>query len=184
MARKNGFTLIELLTVIGIIGLLAALVFISLTGAKKRARDTQTIVNLKTICKALEAYYVANGHYPFKGCSYSGQDVSEQYGVYRDAQSDNNNIFDILQPYLAKDIISYVPNDPNAKDPATDWSYFYDNYYDSVNPSNTPETSSCTDQAFQLLGYIEVSVAPDYGWEPTWGTWMEKGWWRACKGYH
>jgi len=181
--KNKGFTLVELLVVISVIGLLASIVFISLNGAKKKARDIRRVANLKMICTALEAYYIENGHYPYVGCSHDGESFDSHCGVYRDAKLDNDEIFDVLQPFLVPGTLNpFVPNDPDAREPSTHWSYFYDNYYDSVTPANTPETSECNDQAFQLLGSLETENVP-FDWEPAWGEWEDRGWWRACKGY-
>jgi prepilin-type N-terminal cleavage/methylation domain-containing protein len=60
----RGFTLIEMLTVIGIIGILASITMMSLSGARERARDGEKITELGQILLSLELYYDACGRYP------------------------------------------------------------------------------------------------------------------------
>ncbi|MDO8676387.1 MAG: type II secretion system protein [Candidatus Azambacteria bacterium] len=62
--QQAGFTLLELLVVIGIIGLLASIIVINLTGARKRARDTKRIADVRTMQTAMEDYYGKNAKYP------------------------------------------------------------------------------------------------------------------------
>ena len=66
LSSSKGFTLLELLVVIGIIGLLASIVVVNLTGARKKARDIKRVADIKTIQTALESYYGKNGKYPTK----------------------------------------------------------------------------------------------------------------------
>lgn len=62
--NKKGFTLIELLIVIAIIGILASIVLVSLGDARRSARDTQRVANIRNAQLALELYNNDNGGYP------------------------------------------------------------------------------------------------------------------------
>lgn len=68
--RNAGFTLIELLIVIAIIGILAALIIVSLSGARAKAKDTKIKNNLASITSILSQYHVDNkGAYPDSGAA-------------------------------------------------------------------------------------------------------------------
>ncbi len=64
MRNKRGFTLIELLVVIAIIGLLSTLAVVSLNSARKKARDTKRVADIRTLQSALELYATENEQYP------------------------------------------------------------------------------------------------------------------------
>lgn len=67
--QKNvsGFTLIELLTVIAIISTLANIGISSTYVARQKARDVERISTVKTLQRALEAYYLDHSKYPSAG---------------------------------------------------------------------------------------------------------------------
>jgi len=59
--HSRGFTVVELLIVIVVIGILAALVLNSFSGAQSRARDAQRVTDVKAISTQLEIYYNGAG---------------------------------------------------------------------------------------------------------------------------
>lgn len=60
----RGFTLIELLVVIAIIGLLAAIVLVSLQTSRQKARDSRRVGDLAQVVTALGLYYDTNRQFP------------------------------------------------------------------------------------------------------------------------
>ncbi|MBP9812957.1 prepilin-type N-terminal cleavage/methylation domain-containing protein [Candidatus Nomurabacteria bacterium] len=66
--KQAGFTIVELLIVIVIIGILAAIGFVSYSNATKKARDTERASDVKAISAKAEEYYASDptnaGSYP------------------------------------------------------------------------------------------------------------------------
>ncbi|MCL4427186.1 type II secretion system protein GspG [Patescibacteria group bacterium] len=58
--------------VVAIIGILAALIIVSITSAAAKARDIKRQEDLRNIQKALEMYYTSNGSYPNNNNSWTG----------------------------------------------------------------------------------------------------------------
>ncbi len=112
------------MVVIAIIGMLTAIITVSLSSAKQKSRDSKRLADIKSIQLALSLYYNDNGFYPKNIYSSS----------YTTAGSDPTN--GLTPAYL-----SVVPKDPNANasDDCTNSSavngyascYHYTPYYSS-----------------------------------------------------
>ena len=57
MQKNKGFTLLELLVVIAIIGLLASVVLVSLSSARKSGRDTQRVSDLQSTLRQINSIH-------------------------------------------------------------------------------------------------------------------------------
>jgi prepilin-type N-terminal cleavage/methylation domain-containing protein len=62
--RKQGFSLVELLTVIGIIAVLAAIIFPMANGARRQVAQTNCAQNMHTIIQGLKMYKLDERRYP------------------------------------------------------------------------------------------------------------------------
>lgn len=62
--KHSGFTLIELTIVVGIIGVLAAAVFASMSTSRLRSRDVRKQADFKSFQNALNIYYSTNAAMP------------------------------------------------------------------------------------------------------------------------
>ncbi|MCL5410361.1 MAG: prepilin-type N-terminal cleavage/methylation domain-containing protein [Patescibacteria group bacterium] len=65
--KYRGFTLIEILIVVAIIGILATVVMLSLSGAQAKSRDARRISDITGIKKTLGLYYTEKNSYPTCG---------------------------------------------------------------------------------------------------------------------
>jgi type II secretion system protein G len=141
-SKNKGFTLIELLVVISIIGLLAGMVLVSMSGARAKARDSRRKQDIRSIRMALELYYANNEKYPQAGaCSYG----TNCY-VY---STDGSNWIPAL---VNGGFLPAMPVDPinNSCCPWSNGSYSYS--YGNV---------SADGQVFDLTTQLEDSNDPD-----------------------
>jgi prepilin-type N-terminal cleavage/methylation domain-containing protein len=78
LRKYAGFTLIELLVVIAIIGILAAVVLVSLNSARAKSRDARRLSDIHQLQTALELYYNDCGGYPQQATAHNlGTTTSE-----------------------------------------------------------------------------------------------------------
>lgn len=104
--RQQGFTIVELLIVIVVIAILAAITLVAYNGMQARARDSRRQNDVATIAKALELYYIDNGHYPLGGQGASTAMTSNPNWITT-ADSSWSILADALRPYL-----THLPADP------------------------------------------------------------------------
>jgi prepilin-type N-terminal cleavage/methylation domain-containing protein len=78
MRSKKGFTLIELLVVIAIIGILAAIVLVSLRGAPSRAKNARITADLTQVRSIAALIYADDGNYNSL-CNATDNTLNEAY---------------------------------------------------------------------------------------------------------
>jgi prepilin-type N-terminal cleavage/methylation domain-containing protein len=114
LENGKGFTLVEILFVISIIGLMASIIFTSVSSARIKARDARRIGDINNFAKAFELCYSEKGDYPNEGFwDYEGGQFNYCFscGVCYGSFSD-----------LIKQCISSEIKDPINQDP---WAYYY-----------------------------------------------------------
>ena len=136
-SKQRGFTLIELLIVICIIGILTALIVLSLSDLRKRARDTRRKADLTQIRIALNLYYEDN-KFEYPKCGYIDEEASN-FG----ATADCFNI--ILGSALAAGARPYVGK--LSEDPKNIYPYVYKYVSDGDKFIMTYEAESATEES-------------------------------------
>lgn len=147
MGKRTGFTLIELLVVIGIIAILAALLFPVLTKAKEKARFASCVSNLKQIGVCISLYRDDwSGGYPLYLVDPGGT-WPHARRTHLESYARNKNIFVCPDDYT-KGRISFDIG----------WDYF-------SNPDKLPVTSYAYHAGYhQLVQTVNVPAALKMKW--------------------
>lgn len=159
MRKRSAFSLIELLVVIGIIAILAAILFPLLTAARSKAIQTQCVGNLKQIGVATGLYILDNGErFPMWGAGTPGQ-----------------GWVGAVQKYSKTKLMSKCPG---LKKAAAGFSYWRNVYTDYWSPTNGVAPPLLSEMVF-TRSTVFIICGPqkdnDLGWHTWWGpptTWF------------
>jgi len=139
--KQKGFTLIELLVVVGIIGVLASIVLVSVNKARTLARDARRKLVLKQIRSAIEIYYNDHDDYPPSTCGdwicighHTSGDSCADWWTGGPGDPPNKPVACAIFDGAMKDYMKVFPDDPK-NDHNCRWGDAY--YYRS--PYNGPK---------------------------------------------
>lgn len=124
MPSRRGFTLIELLVVIAIIAILAALLFPVFAQAKRAAKKTVCLSNLKQIGTSIITYM---GDYDdvfpsaLDASDKYASTIWDQFPEWKDRIDHMPMLHEVLQPYIKSKEIFHCPTDSGA--------IYLDNHY-------------------------------------------------------
>ncbi len=146
---KKGFTLVEILVALSILAILAAIVMMNMSEAKKKARDTQRVSDMQQLAIAFRLYRDFNSTNP------TGYNSGEVFG------DGSGSIEGLITPFIAGTI----------KDPQNtgNYVYVYDTDYDCGGSSHivlyakTMERANAGNWASVCGTYSDGTSANTYG---------------------
>jgi len=151
LRKIKAFTLIELLVVVAIIGILATVVVVNLSGAQKKARDSKRISDVTEIEKALLLKIEADGSSLPKPRPI---DSDHDYGWIYDPPGNF-----LLTAYAQANLTEYLPNPP--RDPFNNnpsgFLYYLRIGKGTNEPSSDPNVQCSTNATFyEILFKTEI----------------------------
>lgn len=132
---RKGFTLPELLVVIGIMGMLMAIIFSNLVVARAKARDVAKRQSMREMENALDVYYTNEGHYPLsdkQGHTVGECNTDGRIGWEIGGNKGQNS----WVPGLAPKYIAELPYDPIYSTHRECFGYTNAYYYKSCDGEN------------------------------------------------
>lgn len=97
---QKGFTLIELLVVVAVIGVLATVVIGQLGKARTKAQIAKIDIEMQSIKKNLELYYIDHGNYPEPNSGNPGELFRyEAYAIHKNLDMPANSVFAAISDY-------------------------------------------------------------------------------------
>lgn len=171
--NQRGFTLIELMVVIAVIGILAGIALVSLTGVQRRARDAQRLSDIRQIRTALETFKARNERYPTLFCNDPGDGGwnNSDYTAAAPVQCVTPNHF--IYELVSTGVMPGVMKDPlNATVGGIRYRYSYYRY-----PATSATLYGCSQiKPFYVLGirFFEATpqTPPGSGWSCTNRNWQ------------
>ena len=172
--KVRGFTLIELLVVLAIIGLLSSIVLASLNTARAKARDAVRKSQVGEFEKALELYFLVNGHYP------CGKLLCLQLQAKGVSPLTSDWLSNPGRVLVSGGFISSIPSDPiyppgtpnmaascNAKDGAG-YCYCSDGTDSYVLTVNTEDDKGGSDRCYIRVGPSSANFCTGHQFPGTW----------------
>lgn len=152
---RRGFTLIELLVGVGIIGVLLAILMPALSGAQRVARQTKSMVNVRSTATTFQQYANDRGHWPY---TEGGDALSE---------SEQERMPPLPQGLFAVEwwprvTVIAAPHWmmrglwPGAVVPLDDWPTLYQTWVSPGLPSDLPEVTEFLAIAEEQVGVSHV----------------------------